>query len=313
MYLHFKSRAWGANGRVWDSKNQLAKILNIDERVLRRLIDELMGFGLILETEVPETAHVDPRSRANLRAYLLLHPSKWRLPPNDLLKFDGTYRKRSMGEVYKNAPTPPPSGCKNVPTSGCKNVPTPTILEKEDKQRRKSPLKGRDAAKLRPEPTDSSALVSCSSEAKPQPSASVGSQVWQAYSQAMQQKWNYAPPRNAKVSSQAKQLVELVGADNALALARYFPTRADRWYVEKGHAFGILLTDYPKLLRDVSLGFKVTPELAKNLESTQNTLEYMDLCERGIIRNPFDDPEPAIDAAPTVGELGAASTRKEKS
>jgi len=68
-----------------------------------------------------------------------------------------------------------------------------------------------------------------------------------------------------------------------MTLARAYPERVDKWYVEKGHPIGLLLTDYPKLLRDLALGFKVTREMATSLERTFDGAQAMTLAEQGVM------------------------------
>lgn len=115
-----------------------------------------------------------------------------------------------------------------------------------------------------------------------------GSQVWEAYRQAMVDNWQLDPPRSAQTSAQAKKLAEMVGKETAIKLAAYFPTRRSEWYVKKGHPFGLLLTDHMALLREVSAGLKLTgsvvnhivrKEEAENYERASNTFESMRLLE----------------------------------
>jgi hypothetical protein len=98
-----------------------------------------------------------------------------------------------------------------------------------------------------------------------------GSQVWSAYVQAMEQCWNLTPPRSAKASSQAAKLVELVGLETALKLAAYYPTRRSDYYVRTGHPFGILLTDYMAMLREVNAGIKLTKGVVKEIVSKEES------------------------------------------
>lgn len=284
VYIHLKSRAWGPCGKAWDSKNQMAAICGMDERILKRTLIELQGYGLVIEIPLPPTASLkDERARKNQRAYRLPAPRDWRLPPNPILNFDGTYRKKAEPSI--NAPIPQISGCKNVPTSGCKNVPTSTsLLEEEDEQKKNSPLKGCEGVKTPRAAT---------------PEKTPGSRVWEAYSEGMRRRWRIDPPRNAKTGAQCKQLVELVGIDNAMALAKAYPQRLDKWYVEKGHPIGLLLTDYPKILRDLALGFKVTREMATTLERTFDGSQAMTLAEQGIMPSPLDAlPDSTVVALP---------------
>jgi hypothetical protein len=101
-----------------------------------------------------------------------------------------------------------------------------------------------------------------------------GTQVWEAYTQAMQEAWNLTPPRSAKSASQATKLVELVGIETALKLAAYYPTRRSDFYVRTGHPFGTLLTDYMAMLREVNAGIKLTKGVVKEIVSKEETENY---------------------------------------
>jgi hypothetical protein len=104
-----------------------------------------------------------------------------------------------------------------------------------------------------------------------------GSQVWEAYVAAMQQGWNCTPPRSAKTAAQAKQLVDLVGLELALKIAAYYPTRRSQFYVQRGHPFGLIISDHMSLLREVSAGVKLTKGVVNEMvqrEETENACMY---------------------------------------
>lgn len=98
-----------------------------------------------------------------------------------------------------------------------------------------------------------------------------GSQVWEAYTRAMQESWSLTPPRSAKSASQATKLVELVGFETAMKLAAYYPTRRSDFYVRTGHPFGTLLTDYMAMLREVNAGIKLTKGVVRDIVSKEES------------------------------------------
>jgi len=98
-----------------------------------------------------------------------------------------------------------------------------------------------------------------------------GTQVWNAYCRAMQECWKLTPPRSAKTSSQAVQLVELVGLETALKLAAYYPTRRAEFYVKTGHPFGTLLTNYMEMLREINAGIKLTKGVVREIVSKEES------------------------------------------
>jgi hypothetical protein len=106
----------------------------------------------------------------------------------------------------------------------------------------------------------------------------------------MKTAWKVEPPRSAKTAAQAKRLVELVGIDNAIRLAEYFPTVAKKYYIDRAHDFGILLNDYQALLRDLTLGFRVTNEITRKIVSESDSQEYRKAQDIGAIssEDPFE-------------------------
>lgn len=103
--------------------------------------------------------------------------------------------------------------------------------------------------------------------------ATPASRVWSAYHDSMASNWNNPPPRNVKTNSQVKKLIELVGFDNAVLLASYYPTRRKPWYVKRGHDFGLLLTDYNSLLLEIRTNTKMTDSLVKKISEREESEE----------------------------------------
>lgn len=109
-----------------------------------------------------------------------------------------------------------------------------------------------------------------------------GSLVFQAYVEAMEKRWNVTPPRSAAVSSMAKSLIARVGIDNAIALAKYFPTRLDPAYIKCGHPFEQLLKHHMVLLGEISTGVKRTSGIIRRLSEQEATLQSIDMLENGL-------------------------------
>lgn len=118
-----------------------------------------------------------------------------------------------------------------------------------------------------------------------------GTEVWSAYRESMLKTWNMDPPRSAKTSSQATQLVGLVGLEKAKELASYYPTRRSQWYVTKGHPFGLLLSDHMALLRELSAGMKLTKEVVDEIVGQENLQTHEQLREMkpSIYSDEWDD------------------------
>ncbi len=101
-----------------------------------------------------------------------------------------------------------------------------------------------------------------------------GSRVWEAYRSAMLEAWNMDPPRSAATSSMAKRLVELVGEEEAIKLAAYFPSRRKDFYVRSGHPFKLLVADHMGLLREMAAGIKLTKEIVDDICKKEDTENY---------------------------------------
>jgi hypothetical protein len=131
--------------------------------------------------------------------------------------------------------------------------------------------------------------------------ASPASQIWQAYSESMKQLWNTEPPRNAKVNAQCKMLHEAVGLNTALALARYYPTRCKKFYVQRGFPIGLLLTDYPSLLIEMANNTKLTDRIVHKLVENEEAQESSKRLELEPL-DPFslDDERLALEAPKTL-------------
>ena len=93
--------------------------------------------------------------------------------------------------------------------------------------------------------------------------------TWRAYSDAYQDRYGVAPPRNAKASGMLKQLLARIGAEEAPEVARWYLGSNDRWYVQKGHAIDYLLNDAEKLRTEWATRRRITATAANQADRTQ--------------------------------------------
>lgn len=98
-----------------------------------------------------------------------------------------------------------------------------------------------------------------------------GTPVWVAYSAAYFDRYGVEPVRNAKANALCKQLVARLGAEEAPRVAEWFLDHNAAFYVQKGHALGILLTDAEKLRTEWATGRRVTATAARQADKTQAT------------------------------------------
>lgn len=95
--------------------------------------------------------------------------------------------------------------------------------------------------------------------------------VWQAYSAAYRAKYGVDPVRNATVNGQLAQLVNRLG-DEAAFVAEFYLSHRNRYYVEKMHPVGLLLSDAEKLRTEWATGRQTTAAQAAQADRTQTNL-----------------------------------------
>jgi hypothetical protein len=93
--------------------------------------------------------------------------------------------------------------------------------------------------------------------------------IWMAYATAYQQKYKTPPVRNAMVNGQLAQLLTRLGAEDAQAVAEFYLGHKNRYYVEKMHPVGLLLSDAEKLRTEWFTGRQVTAQQAIQADRTQ--------------------------------------------
>ena len=96
---------------------------------------------------------------------------------------------------------------------------------------------------------------------------------WQAYEKAYQNRYGCLPVPNAKTRGQVATLVRYVGKDFAVALAEYFLSHNDSWFVKRRHEFGCLLYSYQQVLTDMQRGEQMTQARARQADQTQSNFE----------------------------------------
>lgn len=93
-------------------------------------------------------------------------------------------------------------------------------------------------------------------------------EVWGAYCRAYRLRYLVEPVRNAMVNGQLAQVVDRIGTD-APAVAEFYLSHKNRFYVEKMHPVGLLLSDAEKLRTEWFTGKQVTQTKAIQTDRTQ--------------------------------------------
>ncbi len=106
----------------------------------------------------------------------------------------------------------------------------------------------------------------------------------EAYAAAMYAMHRFHPLHNAPLRSQACKLVDLVGVNDAPAVAEYFVlNEKEAWVVKARHPFGELVKNAQKYYGNWKTGTKVSASMAKAVErndANRNTLERLLAKER---------------------------------
>lgn len=98
-----------------------------------------------------------------------------------------------------------------------------------------------------------------------------GSRVWDAYAEAYERRYKQQPVRNKLTNSVCKQLVERLGAADAVAVVGFYLTHNKRWYVETVHNLRGCLQDAEGLVTQMRANHRVTSAEAQQADTrTQN-------------------------------------------
>lgn len=100
--------------------------------------------------------------------------------------------------------------------------------------------------------------------------------VWGAYSSAYFDRYGTEPVRNAKVNSQVKQFVQLVGQDEAQHIAAFYVGLNKQFYVAKLHDLGLLVTDAQAIRTQWATGNTMTYQKAQQIDRMQTNANAAD-------------------------------------
>jgi len=90
--------------------------------------------------------------------------------------------------------------------------------------------------------------------------------VWGAYSAAFLRRYEVEPKRNARVNTRLRNLVEVLGADDAPQVAGWYVEHNSSRYVRGGHSIRDLLSDAESLHAQWSSGRRITRGDAREAE-----------------------------------------------
>lgn len=100
-------------------------------------------------------------------------------------------------------------------------------------------------------------------------------QVWNVYAESYKERYGVEPARNVQVNSQIKAFVSKGPEEDAHHIARFYVWHNDRFYVQKAHPVGLMVSDYQKLRTEWATGKKATLETGKQAELRDSNVEVM--------------------------------------
>ncbi len=100
----------------------------------------------------------------------------------------------------------------------------------------------------------------------------ISGETWEAYRGAYLRRYGIEPVRNATVNSQLANFVKRIGQEESPAVASFFISHSDAFYVKSGHAVGLLVKDAESLRTQWALGKTVTMADAREAERRQGNL-----------------------------------------
>ena len=108
-------------------------------------------------------------------------------------------------------------------------------------------------------------------KAEPEGLKAVTKDAWQAYADAYFNRYGTEPVRNAKVNSQLVQFIQRIGKDEAPGVAAFYVSNNNAFYVARGHAIGLLLSDAEKLRTEWATNRQITSTQAGHMDKRSAT------------------------------------------
>lgn len=93
-----------------------------------------------------------------------------------------------------------------------------------------------------------------------------GTKVFEAYSEAFQNRYNQPATRNAMVNKICSNLVQRLGEENAIKVVQFYVGHNDQFYVRNGHMLKLALSHAEKLLTEAVAGVQITSGKARQNE-----------------------------------------------
>jgi len=99
-------------------------------------------------------------------------------------------------------------------------------------------------------------------------------EVFTAYAKTCLALWGFEPPRDARGTRNAKDLIAKVGYETALEMAQLYPSIKKAYYIERGHPFSLMLSDSNAILRQLRSGVTMTSHLKNKIVEQDESRQF---------------------------------------
>jgi hypothetical protein len=103
---------------------------------------------------------------------------------------------------------------------------------------------------------------------------SLGSKIWETYSEAYEARWKFKPIRNAKSNSLCSQLAKRLGAD-AIEVTKFYLNHNDGWYIKNQHDLGSFVSKCEGLHTQWQRGQAITGQQVRTFEKQSVNMDLL--------------------------------------
>lgn len=146
------------------------------------------------------------------------------------------------------------------------------INKRREEERKAGSVENVDRSRDNAEAYTEAEAVKTSSRTKsataPAPGLEVRRKTWEAYSDAYEFRYGVPPASNAPARSAIKRFCSLLPAEECPAVAAYYVSSSNSFYVSKGHNPNFLAADAAKLRTEWATGNQITQTQAMQADKT---------------------------------------------
>jgi len=250
-----------ASDQSFQSKKRLAALCCVSEKTVGRALKSITDLGLI----EPRNRFINGKQLSN---NYLLHIDK-SLP--DGLKIVIPSRGDNMSPYNPQIETRPRAN--NVPPDQNQAAGGTSVSNRGDTQGHlggtSASDRGDTGVHSNPYITPPVSPTEPLQQGKKPSRVSVTGPTWEAYAAEYSARYGAPPERNASVNGKLAQFINRVGAENAPAIAEFFVTLNERWYIQRMHQVGDLLSNAEKIATQWRTGRVSTQQAAQEQERQQ--------------------------------------------